>query len=75
MLGGRDASQNEELVKKYMGGQDLFVHADVHGASVVIVKGKDRAYGRGGTVCGILFRVHGGAGTSLQMSTAPFPPR
>jgi predicted ribosome quality control (RQC) complex YloA/Tae2 family protein len=40
VLGGRDASQNEELVKKYMGGQDLFVHADVHGASVVIVKGK-----------------------------------
>jgi predicted ribosome quality control (RQC) complex YloA/Tae2 family protein len=40
VLGGRDASQNEELVKRYMGGQDLFVHADVHGASVVIVKGK-----------------------------------
>jgi len=40
VLGGRDASQNEELVKKYMGGQDLFMHADVHGASVVIVKGK-----------------------------------
>ena len=40
VLGGRDASQNEELVKKYMAGGDLFVHADVHGASVVIVKGK-----------------------------------
>ena len=40
VLGGRDASQNDELVKKYMGGQDTFVHADVHGASVVIVKGK-----------------------------------
>lgn len=40
VLGGRDASQNEELVKKYMGGQDLFVHADVHGASVVVVKGQ-----------------------------------
>jgi predicted ribosome quality control (RQC) complex YloA/Tae2 family protein len=40
VLGGRDASQNEELVKKYMTGNDLFVHADVHGASVVIVKGK-----------------------------------
>ena len=39
VLGGRDASQNEELVKKYMTGGDLFVHADVHGASVVIVKG------------------------------------
>ncbi len=40
VLGGRDASQNEELVRKYLTGGDLFVHADVHGASVVIVKGK-----------------------------------
>ena len=40
VIGGRDASQNEELVKKYLTGGDLFVHADVHGASVVIVKGK-----------------------------------
>lgn len=40
VLGGRDASQNEELVKKYMAGGDTFLHADVHGASVVIVKGK-----------------------------------
>jgi len=40
VLGGRDAGQNEELVKKYMGGGDTFVHADVHGASVVIVKGR-----------------------------------
>jgi len=40
VLGGRDASQNEELVKKYMTGGDRFVHADVHGASVVLVKGK-----------------------------------
>lgn len=40
VLGGRDASQNEELVKKYMAGGDTFVHADVHGASVVIVKGQ-----------------------------------
>ncbi len=40
VLGGRDAGQNEELVKKYMAGGDTFVHADVHGASVVIVKGQ-----------------------------------
>ncbi|MEM2124310.1 MAG: ribosome rescue protein RqcH [Methanolinea sp.] len=40
VVGGRDASQNEELVKKYMEGNDLFVHADVHGAPVVIVKGR-----------------------------------
>ena len=39
VIGGKDASQNEELVKRYMEGGDRFVHADVHGASVVIVKG------------------------------------
>jgi predicted ribosome quality control (RQC) complex YloA/Tae2 family protein len=39
ILGGRDASQNDELVKKYMEGKDTFIHADVHGASVVITKG------------------------------------
>ena len=39
VLGGKDADQNEELVKKYMEGGDTFVHADVHGASVVLVKG------------------------------------
>ena len=39
VLGGRDAAQNEELVRKYMAGGDLFVHADIHGASVVVVKG------------------------------------
>lgn len=39
VLGGRDAGQNEELVKRYMEGNDTFFHADVHGASVVIVKG------------------------------------
>lgn len=45
VLGGRDAGQNEELVKKYMAGNDTFVHADVHGASVVIVKGATEKMG------------------------------
>jgi predicted ribosome quality control (RQC) complex YloA/Tae2 family protein len=39
VVGGRDAGQNEELVRKYLGGGDTFVHADVHGATVAIVKG------------------------------------
>ncbi|HVN65948.1 MAG TPA: ribosome rescue protein RqcH [Methanomicrobiales archaeon] len=39
VVGGRDAGQNEELVRKYLGGGDTFVHAAVHGAAVVIVKG------------------------------------
>jgi len=40
VIGGRDAGQNEDLVKKYLEGGDTFVHADFHGASVVVVKGK-----------------------------------
>jgi predicted ribosome quality control (RQC) complex YloA/Tae2 family protein len=39
VIGGRNADQNEELVKKYMQGGDTFLHADVFGASVVLVKG------------------------------------
>jgi len=42
-VGGKDAESNEELVKKYMEKDDLFFHADVHGAPAVILKteGKD----------------------------------
>ncbi len=42
ILGGRDKRSNEILVKKYMEPQDLYVHADIQGASsVVIKKGKN----------------------------------
>ena len=44
VIGGKDAGQNEELVKRYMEGKDFFVHADVHGASVVIVKGETECW-------------------------------
>lgn len=40
MVGGKDAGTNEEVVKKYLQGGDTFVHADVHGGSVIIVKGQ-----------------------------------
>jgi predicted ribosome quality control (RQC) complex YloA/Tae2 family protein len=39
VVGGKDAGQNEELVKKYLEGGDTFVHAEAHGASVLVVKG------------------------------------
>jgi predicted ribosome quality control (RQC) complex YloA/Tae2 family protein len=42
VVGGKDAGQNEELVKKYLEGGDTFVHAETHGASVVVVKGVTR---------------------------------
>jgi predicted ribosome quality control (RQC) complex YloA/Tae2 family protein len=38
VLGGRDAQQNEKLVKHYLKESDVYVHADIHGASSVIVK-------------------------------------
>ena len=38
VIGGRDAQQNEMLVKKYLKTHDFYVHADLHGASSVVVK-------------------------------------
>jgi predicted ribosome quality control (RQC) complex YloA/Tae2 family protein len=37
-IGGRDAKSNEVVVKKHMEPKDLFFHADVVGASAVILK-------------------------------------
>ena len=43
VLGGKDATTNELLVKKYMDAEDLFFHTQAEGAPVVIAKtgGKD----------------------------------
>jgi predicted ribosome quality control (RQC) complex YloA/Tae2 family protein len=38
VIGGRDADQNEELVKKYLEPGDRFVHAQAHGGPVTILK-------------------------------------
>jgi predicted ribosome quality control (RQC) complex YloA/Tae2 family protein len=38
VVGGRNADQNEELVKKYTERGDLFFHAQAHGAPVTILK-------------------------------------
>ncbi|WP_336135768.1 ribosome rescue protein RqcH [Natronomonas amylolytica] len=38
VLGGRNADQNEELVKKYMEPSDCFFHAQAHGAPVTVLK-------------------------------------
>ncbi len=38
VIGGRDAKSNTRLVKNYFEEEDLFFHADVTGASVVIAK-------------------------------------
>ncbi|WP_313695644.1 ribosome rescue protein RqcH [Halorarum halobium] len=41
VIGGRNADQNEELVKKYMDADDLFLHAQAHGGPVTVIKATD----------------------------------
>ena len=38
VVGGRDRQQNELLVKRYLKTGDAYVHADLHGASSVVIK-------------------------------------
>lgn len=40
VVGGRDASQNEILYRRYFQKGDIYVHADLHGAASIIVKNK-----------------------------------
>ena len=45
VIGGRDAQQNEQLVKRYLRPQDAYVHADVHGGSSIVVRSPSTAAG------------------------------
>ncbi|UCC92808.1 MAG: NFACT family protein [Thermoplasmata archaeon] len=38
IVGGKDASSNERVVKKYLKDRDRYCHADFHGAPSVVVK-------------------------------------
>ncbi|MGM0590279.1 MAG: ribosome rescue protein RqcH [Halobacteriota archaeon] len=38
VIGGRNADQNEEIVKKYLDPSDLFFHTQAHGGPVTVVK-------------------------------------
>ncbi|TNN14970.1 Nuclear export mediator factor Nemf isoform 2 [Schistosoma japonicum] len=40
VVAGHDSQQNEVLVKRYLKSGDIFVHADIHGASTVIIKAR-----------------------------------
>ncbi len=42
VIGGRDASQNEAIARKYLEPGDIFMHADIHGAPAVVVKTRGR---------------------------------
>ena len=38
VVAGRDAGSNEAVVKKYLDNNDIYLHADIHGASSTVVK-------------------------------------
>ncbi|WP_251328427.1 ribosome rescue protein RqcH [Haloplanus pelagicus] len=38
VIGGRNADENEAIVKKYMDGNDRFFHAEAHGGPVTLLK-------------------------------------
>lgn len=42
VLGGKDAQQNELLYRRHLKKGDIYVHADLHGASSVIIKNNPR---------------------------------
>lgn len=41
MVGGRDAKQNDRVVKRYLEPKDRYAHAEIHGAPSVVVKADD----------------------------------
>lgn len=41
-IGGRDASQNESVVKRYLNEKRIFMHANIHGAPAVVVFAEGR---------------------------------
>ncbi|ACJ15637.1 predicted fibronectin-binding protein [Thermococcus onnurineus NA1] len=43
VLAGKDASTNENLIKKHMDENDLYCHADVYGAPHVVIKDGQKA--------------------------------
>ena len=38
VIGGRDANSNESIVKKYLDPNDIYLHADIHGATSTAIK-------------------------------------
>ncbi|MES1905575.1 MAG: hypothetical protein MHPSP_002635, partial [Paramarteilia canceri] len=55
VVGGKNASQNDQLVKRYLKKGDKYIHADVHGASSIIVKTSDSIFSAFLDMCQIVF--------------------
>jgi predicted ribosome quality control (RQC) complex YloA/Tae2 family protein len=49
VVAGKDAQQNEQLVKRYLRPGDAYLHAEVHGAASCILRAKRRRVADGKT--------------------------
>ncbi|MEZ0393547.1 MAG: ribosome rescue protein RqcH [Desulfurococcaceae archaeon] len=47
VIGGKDSSQNEAVVRRYLGDRDVFLHADIQGAPAVVLMTKGDVPGEG----------------------------
>ncbi len=58
MIAGRDAKSNERVVKKYMRDEDIYAHADISGASSVVIRSeKEKEIGEPSRIQGCHFSV------------------
>lgn len=42
VIAGRDAQSNERIVKRYMENNDIFLHSEIHGGAVVLIKNPEK---------------------------------
>jgi len=45
VIAGRDANQNEAIVRRYLDKKDVFLHADIHGAPATVIKTRGKIPG------------------------------
>lgn len=45
VIAGKDAGQNEAIVRRYLDDKDIFLHADIHGAPATVIKTRSRVPG------------------------------
>lgn len=46
VIAGRNLQQNEKIVRKYLDDNDIFLHADIRGAAVVVIKSGGKKVGQ-----------------------------
>ena len=47
VVGGRDATTNDLVVKRHLEGHDIYLHSDIHGAPSVVIKRQDQEISEG----------------------------